>query len=623
MKKSFLLYVLIINWSLTEAQILYMPRNIKEAIQKGTRSPDGKPGKNYWQNFARYNIRLTINPPDRVINGTEDIVYINNSPDTLSSLVFKLILNCHLAGAIRQFPADSAYLSSGINIDRYIENNVVKKWEVGNGTFQEVNFDLPLLPHDSVKLSMDWHYDITPKGNREGLIDSTTFFLAYFYPRLAVFDDYNGWDNTNFTEAQEFYNDFNDYLLTIEVPENYCVWATGDLLNPEEVLRPVQVKRLKESMTSDSTIHVASLHDLISKNVTAQKVRNTWKWRADYVSDMAVVISDHFAWDASSVIVDDATHRRASVQAVYNDTAKDFHHMVEYGRQALDWLSHKWPGMPYPYQKITVVQGYYDMEYPMLVNDNSFEDLTFARFVAEHEIAHTWFPFYTGINETRYGFMDEGWATTFEYLISVDILGGSAAANFFKKFRIGPWIKNTLAETDLPVITPGNVLSGMPLSINEYGKAALGYLAIKDFLGDTVFKKCLIEFIDRWHGKHPTPWDMFYTFNNISGKNLNWFWSNWFFSNNFLDLSIQSVKVSSGKIAVSIKNIGGFVSPVDIIVSYSDGTAHSFHETPDMWMHHPEAALVKISAKKQVQSVRLDGGIFMDADETNNTWKVK
>ena len=129
----------------------------------------------------------------------------------------------------------------------------------------------------------------------------------------------------------------------------------------------------------------------------------------------------------------------ASVQAAYNDTSADYHRMVQYGRHALDWLSHNWPGVPYPYEKTTVVQGFAGMEYPMMANDESYPDTVFSRFVAEHEIAHTYFPFYMGINETRYAFMDEGWATTFEYLVGQVDLGPEKAVSFFQQFRVAAW----------------------------------------------------------------------------------------------------------------------------------------------------------------------------------------
>ncbi|MFL5599737.1 MAG: hypothetical protein ACJ78I_05025, partial [Gemmatimonadaceae bacterium] len=192
---------------------LYMPRAIKAAYQKGTRSPDGRPGPNYWQNRARYSIAITALPPDRTVRGTEQIVYANNSPDTLENPVIKLFINIHKPGAPRAFGATPDYLTSGVHFDSVRVNGQPVSWQVTPNTFTSPSFKLPtpLLPHDSVRLSFKWHYDISLSSNREGMIDSTTWFFAYFYPRVAVYDDYNGWDRIDFTDLQEFYSDFNDY----------------------------------------------------------------------------------------------------------------------------------------------------------------------------------------------------------------------------------------------------------------------------------------------------------------------------------------------------------------------------------------------------------------------------
>lgn len=600
-----------------------MPRNVKQAYQKGTRSLDGTPGKKYWQNSARYAITLTTTPPNRTIQGTEDITYINNSPDTLRYLVFKLFLNSHRAGAARQYPASTDYLTSGMHIDRYAENNTTRLWPDANSTVHRMPLTKPLMPHDSVKLSFDWHYDVSVESGREGKLDSTTFFLAYFYPRVAVRDDYHGWDQTIFTEAQEFYSDFNDYTLAVNVPPNYVVWATGDLLNANEVLQPTFAKRLDESMRTDSVIHVATSQDMLTRTVTTQRTANIWRWKATNVPDMALCISNQYVWDASSVVVDQKTGRRASVQAAFNDNAPDFHQMVGFGRHALDWFSNNWPGIPYPYPKTTLVQGFADMEYPMMVNDSPTPDLNFSRFVAEHEIAHTWFPFYMGINETRYGFMDEGWVTALEYLINQVDLGKEKALTLFQQFRVSNWIKDPSAEQDLPIIIPANVLSGAALGNNEYGKAALGYLALKELLGDALFKTSLHAFMNDWHGKHPTPWDMFLGFNRASGKNLNWFWNNWFFSNNYIDFAIQKVVTLPTQCVLTLQNIGGYVAPVDVVLTFADGTTQTFHQTPAIWQVNQKQATLKIPVRKKVRSVRLEGGIYMDADEHNNTWKAQ
>lgn len=622
---SFVILTQLIFFGFLTAQTLYMPRDVQQAMKNGTRSMDGKPGKNYWQNYGRYNITVTAMPPDRNIKGTEQITYINNSPDTLKSLVFKLILNIHKPGATRFGDASDDYLTDGVHIDKFSLNGSPSKWNDNNGsdTWKSQRLSKPLLPHDSVQIGVDWHYTISLQSGREGMIDSTTYFLAYFYPRVAVYDDYLGWDRMDFTDAQEFYNDFNDYTLTVNVPKNYIVWATGTLQNPDEVLQPAYAAKLKASMTSDKSMRIAAPADLAAKNITQQKDMNSWIWKANDITDMATALSDHYVWDAGSVVVDNKTQRRASVQAAYNDTAQDYHQMVDYGMHALSWLSNNWPGVPYPFPKTTIVQGYAGMEYPMMANDETYEDPLFSRFVAEHEIAHSYMPFYMGINETRYGFMDEGWATTFELLIGRDDLGKETAENLFKQFRVRQWISDKNQEEDMPIITPGNILSGRGLGNNEYGKAALGYLAMKDLLGDDMFRKCLHAYMDRWHGKHPNPWDFFNTFSDVSGRNLNWFWSSWYFSNNYIDMKIASVNKSGKSYAVNIENVGGYPAPFDLMIKYTDGTTDSLHQTPGLWEKNMKTATVQIDTKKVISSVTIDGGIFMDADRADNTWDVK
>ena len=605
-------------------QQLYMPRNVKEAFKAETRSPDGKPGKNYWQNTAKYNISIKVAPPNKTVSGTEEITYTNNSPDPLTSIVFRLTLNSHAPEAPREGPVSTEYLTSGVHIDEFSENGKTKAWKERKGaTWQDVGLDRPLAPHGSVKFTFKWHFDVSVESGREGAIDPSTFFLAYFYPRVAVYDDTSGWDTVNFTEGHEFYNDFNDYTFQVTAPKNFIVWATGDLLNPAETLQPTFAARLKSSFTSDDVIHVATAAELASKTVTTQGESVTWKWKADNVSDVALAVSDHFVWDAGSVIVDKTTNRRASVQAAYNVEAKDFQKMVEYGKHALDWTSNNFPGTPYPFQKTTIVRGFADMEYPMMVNDSSQEDPNMTRFIVEHEILHSWFPFHMGINEQRYGFMDEGWTTAFENMIGRADLGQEAADRAFMEFRVKGWINEPAADDDLPIITPGDALTGSGLGNNQYGKAALGYIALKDLLGDSEFKRVLHVFIDRWHGKHPLPWDMFNTFNNASNKDLNWFFNNWFFTNGYIDLAVKEVQQTAASTKVTISNIGGFCAPVDVLVTYDDATTEKLHQTPAIWAQNQREAVVEVAAKKRIKGLTLDGGIFMDADLTDNKWEAK
>jgi hypothetical protein len=617
--------ILFIPLAWANAQGLYMPRDVRQAFRKETRSLDGKPGKNYWQNTARYSINLVVAPPDRNIRGTEEITYYNNSPDTLHNPVFRLFLNVHRPGALRYFDASEGYLTSGMQVDAMSCNGQNLPWKDPNShsTWQSIAVPKPIMPKDTVHFTFTWHYQVSKESGREGMIDSTTYYLAYFYPRVAVFDDIDGWDRMDFPDATEFYSDFNDYTVNVQVPANFVVWGTGTLQHPEQLLLPDILKRFQASLQSDQTVHVATFQEMTEKRITAQHPVNSWQFRAAAVPDMAFGLSDHYDWDAASVLVDDETHRRASVQSAFNDTAKDFHYMVQFGRHALDWFSHHLPGVAYPYEKSTIFQGYAGMEYPMMVNDETYQDTSFSLLVAEHEIAHTYMPFYMGIDETRYGFMDEGWATTFELLIGRSDVGVNRAEELYRQFRIAGWINDPAPYEDLPIITPGDALTGPGLGNLEYGKPSLAYLATKDLLGDDLFKTCLQQYMIRWHGKHPLPWDFFNCFSNVSGMNLDWFWKNWFFSSNYIDLGIDQVAPVPGGYKILVRNIGGFASPFDLVLHFQDGSSKSFHQTPAVWKVNPDSAEVQVAAGTGLQSVQVQGGIFMDADPGNNTWKPK
>ena len=624
MKRILFLVILIFYAFVLHAQNLYWPRDLKKAYKKETRSNDGWPGKKYWQNTGRYNITITALPPDRTIKGSEQISYLNNSPDTLDVLCFKFIQNIHKPGVTRLGQTSNDYLTDGVHVDAYAENGQTKDWGHANGgTVQYIRLSKPLLPKDSVQLSFDWHFQISLRSGREGMIDSTTYYLAYFYPRVAVYDDISGWDDIEHNDALEFYNDFNNYILNVKVPKNYIVWATGNLQNINDVLQTTFVQRLNESQKSTTTIHVATAADILSKNITKQSPVNTWTFTYNNVSDVTFAVSDHYVRDASSVVVDEKTNRRAGIQSAFNDTAKDFHYAVGFGQSALNFLSTVWPGVAYPFPKMTVFQGYAGMEYPMMANDETYQDFHFSQFVEEHEISHTWFPFYMGINETRYAFMDEGWATTFELLYNRSQMSKDSADDFYKQFRVNSWIEDDNADEDLSIITPGENLSGRGLGNNEYGKPSLAYFAVKDLLGDDLFRKCLHGFMDRWHGKHPSPWDFFYSFNNISEKDLNWFWNAWFFNNNYIDLAISSIQNVNNGVQININNIGGFPVPVDILITYKDGSTQTIHKSPDIWSSSRKQVSITVSSKKGIQSARLVTDIFVDADTSNNFVEIK
>jgi hypothetical protein len=591
---------------------LPMTPYVAQAFDNGTRNLNGKPGKKYWQNHGRYDIAITVNPPHSIINGVEHITYFNNSPDKLDSLNMKLIVNSH-----RKSNADA-----GISVDDIKVNGAPGVWDnkMVSGTNYMMPLSKPLMPHDSVKLDINWHYMMLKGGGRESMIDSATFFIAYFYPRVSVYDDYKHWDTQPFV-GLEFYNDFNDYNLSVTVPNNFIVWATGDLQNPSQVLQPAIANKYQVAMTSDSTIHVVTPQDLANKAVTAQNATNTWVFTSKNITDVAVAVSNHYNWDAGSVVVEDKTGRRVSMQAAFPDASADFHRSVQNGRYSLGWFSRNWPGVPYPFPKSIAVQGFADMEFPMMMNDSHETDMAFAQLVQDHEQAHTYMPFYMGTNESFYAFMDEGWATTFEYLIGLSEKGKKGADDFYKQFRVTRWI-HAPHDKESPIITPTPYIVGRS-GDNSYGKPSLSYLALKDMLGDDLFKKALHTYMDNWHSKHPIPWDYFNSMIAGSGKDLKWFFNNWFFTPSYCDLSLENAKEVRGGYDLSVKNVGGFAIPFDVNVTYTDGTTQTFHQTPIVWEKDQKATIVHINTGNALKTATLDNGIYMDANEKDNTWPVQ
>lgn len=616
-----------------EPEPLYMPRNVRSAYDLGSRSMDGLPGPNYWQNSAVHDIQITVMPPGRTVTGAEVITYTNNSRDYLARLPVRLYMNVRLPEAQREENVTPDFLTPGVTIDAFSINGEETPWSPvpGSGdTYKVINLPMPLVPEESVTLAFDWHYDLATQTKHEGAVDPTTFFLAYFFPRITSHNDTDvasalaGFDTEEFTyrSGRERFDDFADFTVSVTVPKNYGVWATGELQNADEVLQPEYAERLQESRTSDDVINIATPAEMKAGKVTTQTEAVTWQWKADNVTTFAIGLSDHYVWDAGSVVVDPATGRRASVQSAYPVEATDYKNMVEDAKAALSFASTQWPGVPYPYPTTTVFVGGADEEFPMMVNDSAEAPRVpggTVRFVAAHELLHSWFPFYMGTDERRYPMLDEGWTTAFEYLFGLQDVGKEQADALFRAIRSN----NLLAQipgADIPSITPADATRGRISGINAYEKSALAYLALKDLMGDEAFKASLHEFIDRWNGKHPQPWDMFNTFNETYGENLNWFWNNWFFEPHYLDLAIGNVQPGADGVTVTVQNVGGFAVPFDLKVQYADDSVDTFHQTPAVWKDSPASATIVLTSTQEIKAALLDGGIFVDVTPNDNVW---
>ncbi|MFT4155007.1 M1 family metallopeptidase [Parafilimonas sp.] len=597
------------------AQTLPLARNYEAAYKKQTRSANGRPGKSYWQNTAGYNIAVRFNPSTRLVSGSEDIVYFNNSPDTLNEIIFKLYPNFYKKGSQRDSPVDTADLSDGVHITSLSVNGASREIHEPEGTNMRLH-PVKLMPGEKMNFHLDFSYLLNKTSHqRTGMVDDSSAFIAYFFPRIAVYDDIDGWNRIPYTGQVEMYNDFCSFNVSITVPGNYLVCATGDLLNANEVYAPAIAQRISAAEKNDGITKVIDTGDLKNGSITAQDPTNTWKFKADSVTDFVFATSNHYAWYASSLVVDKATQRRVRVDAVFNPAHKDYFNVIDYARKTVESMSYNFPAWPFPYPHETIFDGLDQMEYPMMVNDNPLDDKADEIELTDHEIFHTMFPFYMGINETKYAWMDEGWASIGEWLISPMI-----DSSVEDDYGMGAYNHSAGYDFDAPITSLSTQQNGASYFLNAYAKPAMGYLYIKDMLGDELFTKALHYYMEQWHGKHPMPLDFFNCMNAGSGKNLNWFWQQWFYDEGYPDLAIMNVKQSGGNITVTVVMKGNKPVPVHLTVYYKDGTTEALHQSMAVWEKSNETA-VSFTSGKKIKKIVLGGVHDADTDKTNNVWQ--
>jgi len=591
------------------------PRNILATYAKGTRSPDGKPGSGYWQNGADYAIKVNFDPATRLVAGTVGIAYHNNSPDSLRQLWFKLYPNLYKKGAPRDGKFEAEDLSDGVKIEQLTINGQPVPFTIDN-TNMVVNLPRALGSRQMAQVAITYSYTLN-KGShqRTGEVAPGAAFVAYFFPRIAVYDDIDGWNRTPYLGSAEFYNDFCNFKVDITVPRNFLVWATGDLTNADKVLAKKYLTRLRTAEKKDGITSIIDSTEARLHDATAPNAYNTWHFEARDVVDFAFATADHYVWQATSLVVDPATKRRTRVDAVYNAKHDDFEEVAKFGRKTVEAMSYTFPKWPYPYSHETVFDGLDQMEYPMMVNDNPTPTREEGIALTDHEIFHTMFPFYMGINETKYGWMDEGWATIGEWLISPIIQPG-----LVDDYGMVPYAQAAGTENDAPIVTLTTQQKGTPFFLNSYPKPGLGYLYVKELLGDELFTKALHQYIRDWHGKHPMPNDFFYSMNAGAGQNLNWFWKRWFFDEGYPDLAITSVVRPADKPAqITVTAKGSKPMPVDLTVTFDNGSTEQIHRSVAVW-ENASTVTVPVRSGRTIQKVTLGSLYTPDSHPADNVW---
>jgi hypothetical protein len=600
---------------------LFVPRNYQKPYARGTRSWDGKPGPNYWQNRANYVIRATLDPKTRRLSGEETIAYTNNSPDSLKSIRLKLQHDRYRKGAQRAYDVTASDVSDeGTSIESLTYNgaNVDEKRRSRSATFLDISLkDSPLPPKTSATLTVKWSYTL-PAGEdaaREYARDSSVFFVPYWYPQIAVYDDLNGWASHPYTGLQEFYNEFGDYDVAVTMPRGFQVWATGEWQNAAELLEKNYLDRWEEAHASAEVISVFSEKELQTGGVyRASKGGSTFRFKASDVPDFAFAASDRYNWDATSVVVDDATGRRTFVNAAYDTKSTDYPQVARIAADGIRLMSTYLPGYPFPYPSMTVFNGNDGMEYPMMCNDVSTAPNS-PMTLTVHEVSHTYFPFMMGINEQDHAWMDEGWAAFFDFKLS-DSLSNHTIGG------VRPYSSVAGTENDVPPMVRSRNL-GTAYRNAAYQRPQNAYLTLLDVLGYEKFHACMTAYMDRWKGKHPAPFDFFQTWNDVSGQNLDWFWRPWFFDWGYPDLGIQGVvrdEAANCQVVV-VGRSGNIPVPVHLVVEYADGSKETFHQSAAVWRDGKQQVRVACPPGKQPKSAKLGLKTIPDAEPKDNTWE--
>ncbi len=608
---------------------LYIPRNIKGSYEAGIRTYNGMPGPKYWQNHSDYKINVELFPDSSMISGEEVIIYHNNSPDSLSRLVIRLYQDIMTKGALRDFPINFGMFTEGVKIDYLIidsdtvditpESKRVRR----HSTNMIVRLSRKLAPGETLEIKTKWNFKMPEHGGiRMGNYGDGDFFIAYWYPQIAVFDDIDGWDLIRYQGIVEFYNDFSNFDVNITVPGRYTVWATGELQNAQEVYKPEILRRYKLAQTSDETIRIISAKDRAENNVTVDNEKNIWHFIAKNVTDFSFAVSKNFSWDAASIEVDRQTGRRVVTEAVGMEDYKFFDEAAQVARTTIEYLSFELPGYPYPYSHTTTFFNKNrggGMETPMMANDG--QPKSRPRFIGLvfHEIAHSYFPFFMGVNERKYAWMDEGWASFFPQ----EIVDKMSSDYDYLKNNVRSYEYAAGMEAELPpmVVSYSNKTGFSRTAF--YSRPANAYRELMHLLGRDLFKKALKEYIYRWNGKHPLPYDFFFTFNDVTGEDLSWFWKPWFYEFGYPDLAIKKVNINGNEIEAIIEKLGNIPTRVELTFEFNDGTKDVTKLSARTWKNSTGTVRIKYITKKKLNKIVLGSKYIPDANRNNNVYIVE
>ncbi|MEO1030244.1 MAG: M1 family metallopeptidase [Bacteroidota bacterium] len=536
------------------------------------RSASGAPGKAYWQQRADYKIKAQLDEKNNILSGDETITYYNNSPDDLSYLWIQLEQNVNKKGNedfgfafgnVRdsmntrhmQFLTRAIDFPAGYTI-KYIKDtngNAIKS--LVNNTMMKVILSEPLKSGSSLTFSIGWSYHITDRSlfllSREGYEyfpedDNTVYLIAHWFPRMAVYNDTEGWQNKQFNRLGEFALEFGDYDVEITVPADHLVAATGDLKNEGDVLTKTQRQRLATARKStDKTVMIVTPEEAEANEKTKSTKTKTWKFRAENVRDFALASSRKFIWDAQAVPLE--THTVMAMSFYPKEGLPVWSESSTLAvKNALEVYSDDVFEYPYPVC-ISVNTSNIGMEFPMISfnggrpKNGEMSKNAKAGMISTivHEVGHNWFPMIVSSDERQWMWMDEGLNT---FIHQRTMKERYPDYNHTTPKSIVPFMSGDQSIMR-PIMTSSDNDLLSQFGANYYQKPTVGLQILRNsVVGQDLFDQAFKEYANRWKYKHPNPGDLFRTLEDATAVDLDWFYRGWFFTTDKVDMELTNVK---------------------------------------------------------------------------------
>ncbi|MFC2089903.1 M1 family metallopeptidase [Bacteroidota bacterium] len=536
------------------------------------RNASGKPGHLYWQQKADYKIDVRLDDANQKIFGSEEITYYNNSPDVLDYLWLQLDQNVREPGSLGSLTRPgymrSRYATSSLS---YLINDFDGGFKIStvedmsgrslnhtiNYTMMRIDLEEPLKPGENFSFMIEWWYNINDRmkdgRGRSGMEyfkddDNYIYTIAQFYPRLAVYNEVEGWQNKQFTGGSEFALTFGNFDVKITVPSDHVVAATGELQNMEEVLSEAERARFEKAQNSfDSPVTVVTEEEVREAIKTKNKEEVTWHFKAENVRDYAFATSRRFIWDAMAV---QSGTNKVMAMSLYPPEGNPLwdkystrvvaHTISTYSKHTFDF--------PYPVAW-SIHTDQIGMEYPMICfnggrpePDGTYSERTKWGMIGViiHEVGHNYFPMIVNSDERQWTWMDEG-LNTFLQGLAERAWDHNHPSPKGKPVNITSYMSGDKSNI-APIMMSGDLL--MQFGANAYAKPATGLIILREtIMGRELFDFAFEQYAQQWMFKHPTPDDFFRIMEDASAVDLDWFWRGWFYGTDHVDISIENVEV--------------------------------------------------------------------------------